>query len=375
MQKIILLIIICISIRFPLILSAGISMRSDVSSDVSFVALAKDRAKEGMEHGVDWTWLYKKTFAKSARTLHARKKLLMFEKIGIHPFTQLIVSWNAFRPQKGYFSLYVQVRDAETKKWGIWHHMADWGKDIQQSYMSKSDGYSSYIHVRLELDAKKSADAFKVKIEPEKSASLSLVHGIAVACSDFNLFKIEPSKNKDILLPSIHLSNVPHIAQFALEHEDRTRICSPVSCAMLTHYVTGRTQCPLQFAAGAFDTGLNIYGSWACNMAHAFECGEGNIHFFVRRMNVFADIHQQLMQGIPVVVSVRGNLPGALKSFPHGHLMMVVGWDNEAREVLCHDPAAENHDMVFKRYTFDYFLRAWESSHRLAYIAEPATNK
>ena len=51
--------------------------------------------------------------------------------------------------------------------------------------------------------------------------------------------------------------------------------------------------------------------------------------------------------------------------------MVIVGWDNNTREVLCHDPACESHEMVFKRYPLEDFLRAWECSHRLAYIAEP----
>jgi hypothetical protein len=50
--------------------------------------------------------------------------------------------------------------------------------------------------------------------------------------------------------------------------------------------------------------------------------------------------------------------------------MVIVGWDNDTREVLCHDPAAGNIEGVFKRYPLEHFLRAWERSHRLAYVAE-----
>lgn len=318
-----------------------------------------------------WTWMYSKKFAESPRAGNGNKKSLFFMQDNVSPFTQLIFSWNALRPKQGHFSFYVQVRDAATKKWGSWHRMVDWGKDVQRSYLSKSDGFSSYVHVRLETDNKKNADAFRIKVEPQKSAPLSLVRNVSVALSDFNNFKVESHKNVDSSLGSIHLSNIPSIAQFALEHEDKGRICSPVSCSMVVHYMTGQYKDPLDFAAGVFDVGLGVYGSWGCNMAHAFEHSDGKTHFFVRRMNTFADIHQQLVQALPVVVSIRGSLPGALKPFPHGHLMVVVGWDSNAREVLCHDPASDNHDTVFKRYPLEHFLRAWESSHRLAYIVEP----
>jgi|SRR5579863_3817421 hypothetical protein len=319
----------------------------------------------------DWTWIYRKNFTKNLHVREMNKKALFFSHDNVSPFTQLIFSWNAFRPEQGHFSFFVQVRNAATKKWGAWHRMVDWGKDVQQSYLSKSDGFSSYVHVRLETDDKKAADAFKIKIEPHNAAPLSLVRGVCVALSDFNMFKAEVSQDITDSLQSVHLSRIPLIAQFALEHEDNGRICSPVSCSMVVHYLTGTYKDPLAFAAGAFDTGLGVYGSWGCNMAHAFEHAGGKTHFFVRRMNSFADLHHQLVQGVPVVVSVRGNLPGALKPFPHGHLIVVVGWDGQTREVLCHDPASESHDTVFKRYPLEHFLRAWECSHRLAYIAEP----
>jgi hypothetical protein len=321
----------------------------------------------------EWTWLYRKNFIEHNRKPDEKKKNLLFTQEKVPHFTQLIFSWNAFRPIQGHFSFFVQVRNAATKKWGVWHHMVDWGRDIQQSFLSKSDGFSSHIHVRLETDDKKPADAFRIKIESHNAASLALVHGVSVAISNFNSFKTEAHHAIDSALASVHLSDMPAIAQFALEHEDKGRICSPVSCSMVAHYVTGHYKDPLDFAVSAFDTGLGVYGSWPCNMAHAFEHCEGKVNFFVRRMNSFKDVHQQLMQGMPVIVSVRGSLPGALKPFPHGHLMVIVGWDSATREVLCHDPASESHEMVFKRYPLEDFLRAWECSHRLAYIAEPVS--
>lgn len=323
-----------------------------------------------------WTWTYSKYFSESLSIANTYKKIISFTQENVPPFTQLIFSWNAFRPKKDYFSFYVQVRDAITKKWGSWHHMVDWGDNMQQSYFSKSDGFSSYFHVRLEIDDKKVSDAFRIKVESQKSVSLSLIRNFTVTISDFNNFKPEIYDNVLFKnLPSIHILNVPEVAQFALDHVDKSRICSPVSCSMVTNYITKKRLDPLDFAAGVFDKGLDIYGSWGCNTAHAFEQVGGKMCFFVKRMNSFLDLHAYLLKGIPIIVSVRGNLPGALKSFPHGHLLVVVGWDQRTQELLCHDPAANNDDMVFKRYPLVYFLRAWESSHRLAYIAEAVSRE
>jgi hypothetical protein len=318
----------------------------------------------------DWTSVYHKRCNALMRIHNKNKKIELFCHEGVQSFTQLVFSWNALRPEQGYFSFYAQVRDAKTKKWGTWHHMVDWGVNMQQSYMSKSDGVSSFVHVRLELENKKNADAFRIKIEPQKSACLSLIHNLSVSLSDYTLFKSELAKDMREDLASVHIPDVPAIAQFALNHDDKGRICSPVSCTMLVDYLINKVIDPLDFALRSFDTGLGVYGSWPCNMAHAFEYGDKKFHFFVRRMNTFADIHKQLLLGTPVIVSIRGNLPGALKPFPHGHLMVIVGWDNNTRSVLCHDPAAECEKDVFKQYPLEDFLRVWENSHRLAYIAE-----
>lgn len=328
-------------------------------------------AVSASDNFVEWTWLHRKTFTDTLRAANVLKKTLIFADDSIKPFTQLIFSWNALRPEKGYFSFFAQVRDAATKKWGEWHTMADWGADVQRSYMSKGDGFSSYAHVRLEIEKKKSADGFRIKVEPRNSAHLGLLYGLSVTTSHFDLFKSESADSIAQKMKSVVLSGVPKIAQFALEHEDSHRICSPVSCAMVVQYLTGEVKDPLEFASGVFDAGLSVYGSWACNVAHAFDVCRGSAYFCVKRCNSFLDIYKQLLRGIPSVVSVRGTLPGALKPFPQGHLMVVVGWDSVTREVLCHDPAADHHHMVVKRYPLDDFLCAWERSHRLTYAMEP----
>lgn len=335
------------------------------------VCLAQFFITYSSDSSVEWTWLHRKMFTDTLRAANISKKSLVFTDETIAPFTQLIFSWNALRPEKGHFSFFAQVRDAATKKWGEWHTMADWGAGVQRSYMSKGDGFSSYAHVRLEIENKKSADGFRIKVEPRDSAHLGLLYGLSVTTSHFDLFKSESADEVAQKMKTIILSGVPKIAQFALEHEDNHRICSPVSCAMVVQYLTGEVKNPLDFASGVFDAGLSVYGSWACNVAHAFDVCRGSAYFCVKRCNSFLDIHKQLVRGIPSVVSVRGTLPGALKPFSQGHLMVIVGWDGVTRDVLCHDPAADEHHMVIKRYPLEDFLRAWERSHRLTYAIEP----
>lgn len=302
---------------------------------------------------------------------NATNNVIVFSKEKVSPFSQLLFSWNAMRPEKGYFSFYVQARDSKTKRWGNWHRMSDWGAGVQRSYDSKSDGFSRFIHVRLEMKPSHLADAFRIKIMANHGAHMENLKAFTVTIADTHAFKAESNGEHIDQLSSVHVHNVPKISQFALDHPDNGRICSPTSCTMLMRYLTGNVIDPLEFARRSYDKGLDAYGSWPFNMAHAFERCNGRGWFFNTRLNSFTELHTQLSRGIPVVVSVRGKLPKAPREYPNGHLLVVVGWDAHKKQVICHDPASEMHETVEKRYDFQDFVRAWELSWRLVYWVEP----
>lgn len=321
-----------------------------------------------------WTWLYKKLFLANEQQTYRNKTMLTFARTDVQPFTQLIFSWNAVRPKNGYFSFLVQVRNTATKSWGKWHHMIDWGVKIQRSYFRKSDGYTHYVHVRLQAESGKKSDAFRVKAIANKGAHLSKLRGLAVALSDFNSFKPEHIGKQIMSLPSVHIKNVPQISQLKLDHPEKKRICSPTSCTIVTSYLTGNSIDPILFANNVFDYGLQAYGSWPFNVAHAYEQCNGKICFFTARLNSFSELHKQLQRGIPTVVSVRGCLTGAPKSYDKGHLLVVVGLDAEKKVIITHDSALPEHEQTKKSYPIASFIPAWERSHRLVYWAEIAQN-
>lgn len=320
-----------------------------------------------------WSWVYHKILSATERSTNKDKKTLLFGHKDVPSFTQLIFAWNAFRPEKGHFSFWVQARDAVSKEWGKWHKMIDWGNNLQCSYTSPSDGHTQYLHVRLETENNKYADGFRIKVTPHDGASLDFVHGVAASTSNFNLFKPEPLGAHLKKLSSVKIAQVPQLSQFALKHANKDRICSPTSCTMLVRFLLKEQVDPLDFADKVFDTGLNAYGSWPFNTAYAFERSAGAMWFLPVRLNSFHDLHHQLNRGIPVVVSVRGRIARAPKPYPHGHLLVVVGFDARKQEVICHDPAFSNHAKTVQRYAVSEFIRAWERSFRLAYWVEPIT--
>ncbi len=329
-------------------------------------AKAKPNAKKKLPA---WSSFHRKVFTEQEQGENNAKNQLAFAKTDLAHFNQLVFSWNALRPAHGHFVFYARVRNAQSHAWSKWHRMALWGAHKQESFQSDSDGISSYHHVRLETKPFL-ADAFTIKIEPKVGASLNTVKAFAVNLSNSHLFKSEKEAALGGLA-SVCIDGVPQYCQFELDHPRNDGLCSPTSCAMLTAYLLSKDIDPIDFAEKSHDRGLDKYGSWPFNMAHAFECAEGKILFSVKRMNTFKELHHQIAKGIPVVVSVRGQLQGAPRPYHNGHLMVVVGYDAKTKEVVCHDPAVSESRLARKKYHLKSFLQAWERSHRLAYCADP----
>lgn len=319
-----------------------------------------------------WAHLFHKKITKDESIRAAKQNCFYFTKNEVAPFTQLLLSWNAVRPEKGKFTFFVQAKDAKKNRWGSWHRMIEWGNSVQRSYATQSDGFSKYLHVRLETEGLHKAQAFRIKVTAQEGASISLLKSIAVTTADMQAFQPEQIAHNLTGLGSVFVPGVAKISQHALAHVDNHRICSPVSCTILSEFFTRNKTNPLLFAHNSYDKGLNTYGSWPFNMAHSFEQANGKAWFFNTRLNSFKELHTQLRRGIPAIVSVRGVLKQAPQPYPNGHLLTVVGYDARLKEVLCHDSAKMGHENVEQRYSLTDFIRAWEASRRLTYWAERA---
>ena len=319
-----------------------------------------------------WTWVYKKKFSSDEVKKNKDKKELICSQVDIPLFTQLIFSWNAHRPDKGFLTFALQVRDAHSGAWSDWHTMFDWGKTVQRSYQNEAfNGISDYIHVRLEMRPNKRADGFRIKASGNQQATLLSLKGFAVSCTDYHKFKSEVDNGALLSLCSVAaISGVPFYSQYALDHPRADSLCSPTAYSMLASFLLKKTIDPLDFARNVHDHGLDIYGSWPFNGAYAFERCHKKAWFWTIRCNSFTDVHAQLVRGIPAIVSIRGPLPRGAGDYKNGHLVVVVGWDQIAQEVVCHDPAFNDDHKEHVRYKLHDFLHAWEKSRRLMYYVE-----
>lgn len=330
---------------------------------IVFIAMSIGFAVRATEQ---WSWVYTKEFSRDEQHAFGTQKEVMLEKKQVSPFTQLVISWNAYRPTRGEYIFWVQGKEAETGKWSGWHKMMSWGSSTQRSYLSDADGIAQHHHVRFEACPGKKLSGFKVKVTSHHGAQLKNLHAVSVAYADFTQFKPEDAEIYNGLA-SVRIKKVPRKSQFALKHPEKHRLCSPTSCAILVEYFSDQSCDMNTVAHNVFDQGLDTYGSWPFNMAHAFELCQGNYWWRAIRMNSFMGIYKMLHNGFPVAVSVRGSLKGAPKSYDNGHLIVIIGYDAATKKVICHDPACSSDKGSVRKYALDDFLRAWEKSHRLTY--------
>jgi hypothetical protein len=165
------------------------------------------------------------------------------------------------------------------------------------------------------------------------------------------------------------LNNIPLQSQFVLEHRRKRDLCSPTSLSTAINYLVGEKKVdPIRFASQIHDSEFDIYGNWILNTAAAYQALSGKYRCHVERLTDFRALHKQLIQGHPVVVSVKGTLPGAPHPYPEGHLICVIGYDPENKKVYCIDPAFPTNETTRVSYDLGDFLAAWGTRRNLSYL-------
>ena len=317
-----------------------------------------------------WAHAYKHIYSADQMRANKHEDELKISNYDAMPFTQLVFSWNAHRPKQGMFTFYVRVKDQKTDTWDTWHKMVEWGSNKQKSNFSRGQ-HSVFNYARLEMEKNKKGTAFQVKVMRDgKKASLSSLKAVMITAADFTRFKIEPYNERGRNLDSCRVADVPKKSQIMIDHPRANALCSPTSVSMVVEALTRRKVEPLLFSNYVYDEGLDVFGNWGFNMAHAFEKSHKRALFYTARLNSFTELHALLKQNIPVAVSVRGKIPSAKKEYKNGHLLVVVGFDAKEKKVLCYDPAFNTNAEVDRRYDLHHFIVAWELSHRLTYKPE-----
>jgi len=238
---------------------------------------------------------------------------------------------------------------------------------------------STSKHVRAELQRKRVGFEYQIKVVSESGADLRRVKALFVNTANWHIFKTQRPKNP---LKSVKIDNIHKESQWWLKHPRKKDLCSPTSLSMVTHYFTHALRKRLlptetfkkhtiSLAENAHDPSLDIYGNWLFNVAEAFDATRGNSLYRVERLNNFEELHSYLLKKIPIAVSVRGWLYGCAWAYKNGHFVVVIGWEQKRKRVICLDPAFGQGQHIVRHYPINDFVRAWGKSRNLSYVPIP----
>lgn len=274
----------------------------------------------------------------------------------LSPFDELILSWNGQRPREGAFLFSISVKIDD---WSPWLPYASWGSEGQSSFQSKAEAITIDYDTLSILEKK--ATGFRIKISTQGTASLTELSSLHVYIHREKSSDLTPTES--IALP------VPGLSQMCLNHLRYRDLCSPTSTTAVIHYLLKKKSLlPLHFAKQVWDQGGDLFGNWVFNIAQASACLGSEWSCWVEKLSGFGDIYKKLHQGIPIITSVRGPLPGSAAPYATGHLLVVTGYDPLKERVLCMDPAFPSDDATHISYSLSDFMEAWERRGKVAYI-------
>ena len=298
-----------------------------------------------------------------AAMMHRRTIESEWTEDNLPPFDELMLSWNADRPSRGKYLFYVR---ALINEWSPWLLYASWGSDGQTSFINTAENSPVRVYQdALEILENQKATGFQIRIDSEGDAALSQIHGLHVY---INSDKTQEPQQAEFDSQPIYLS-VKGLSQITLNHIRNTALCSPTSTTAVVRYLSNSDAIdPIQFAQNVWDGGFDLFGNWVFNVAQAAAELGPTWNCWVERLSGLNDIYQRLLQGLPIIVSVRGPLPGSAQPYAKGHLIAVIGCDPNQQKVICMDPAFPTDLQTHVFYDQSDFLQAWSRRGRVAYI-------
>jgi hypothetical protein len=281
-------------------------------------------------------------------------------------FEELLISWNASRPQTGHYSIHVKVKTEND--WSPWLPYAQWGSDFQKGTIAKPENVPVHVYQdAVEILDGKVGRGFMVKVIAENCADISALQSIHVCASKPST--IPPPAN--ISKPDTsYLLKVQGLSQMALLDERGDRLCSPTSTTAVLRFLNQEESLnPIQFADAVWDSSFDIFGNWVFNVAEAYhQIQKTSYSAWVERLENFQGILDSLREGSPVVISIGGPLPGSAQPYNGGHLIAVIGFDAETNEVICMDPAFKQDEETIVRYPLEDLTTAWGRRKNVAYM-------
>ena len=146
-------------------------------------------------------------------------------------FDELIISWNAMRPQYGGFSINVSIKLGSWTPWfpyAYWGDKGQWGGDI-----SSRENFLEIKHDILNVTEGEKASGFKIQARAVDGANLDDFYSLHVCATSIKDLR---EKKEFISGPSIDLK-VPLVSQMTLPHARKRDMCSPASLSAASSYL------------------------------------------------------------------------------------------------------------------------------------------
>lgn len=291
------------------------------------------------------------------------EKFYLWEEVNVLPFDEMILSWCGSRPEKGNYLMRISLFIDE--KWTTYLNYAYWGTNDQHTFSGTSicGSWKTFQDVVEILDGRK-ATGFRVLIELEGGATWVKMRELHASIIDGKALKIA----RNVLISESIALDVSGLSQLILTENLSMRVCSPTSTTAVINYLTSTFRPVLPFAENVRDHVFDIFGNWILNTAEASHILGSKWDCFVAHLTTFDQIFKQLKKKYPVIVSIKGHLPGSLFPYDSGHLIVVRGYDALEKKVLCMDPAFPSNLQTCVAYPLDDFLTAWNKRKGIAYI-------
>ncbi len=267
-------------------------------------------------------------------------------------FMEITPSWNSKTNMDNSVELFIKIRVEDI--WTPYTSYGVWATDGNNIGIKERETYELMIVTedRIFVKDEKFGDAVQIKVVFRgKSPKLRLI-----------AFSTDAGEDEEVEGNYLKvLENIPLISQLASGHKDARVICSPTSLTMTLNY-HGKNVNLDHVTRGTLDSGNNAYGNWPQNVAFA---GEQGMRAYTKKCKSINPVKNFIAKDIPVVASVcvqdKEQLTGAISAFPHGHLMVVVGFEikDGIEYVVVNDPAANSDAEVRKSYKLDEWVKVW----------------
>jgi hypothetical protein len=312
-------------------------------------------------------------------------------------FDELVASWNAATPDGTWIKVEMEATGSgRTTKWyvlGIW---ASGDGTIHRTSVSAQGDANGFIAIDTFIRSKKAAplNMYRLRLTLYRAnsaagtptPSVRFLSAMTSAESRYAIPSASDGVERELSVPQY--SQETHAGDFPEYDGGGEAWCSPTSTAMvLGHWGTGPTseqlaEFPLTQKPGhddpwvdyaaryVYDWNYQGAGNWPYNTAYAATFG---LNAFVTRLRSLAEAELFIAEGIPLVASINGKLPGFLFKKTSGHLLVIRGFTSNG-DVITNDPAVFANDDARKVYGRADFENVWlGGSAGIVYVIHPGT--